>query len=615
MQKNVVGRPGNITIPSLREGIGQWCIDHKRGFFALLSLCWIALLYWHVLQGPFVYDDLDHIPNNPALRSWNSTFARFLSSPVAFSSEYRNGMAGSTFRPVFWLSLFVDLKLWGTDSAIGFHFTNLVLHWINGILLFALFLRAAIPGRIAAVSIVLWLSLPTNTEVVAWISARSYLLCCLFVLLGLLATCSYLHSGKRSRLIYLFGCAMAAGLCHEEGGLLILIVLLFAYVEDQSQRLVKIVVTLGLADIFLLIIAWSVGVRTGRGPLQLWSTGLIFWKYVQWMVIPIHLSVERSTSIPANSGSPGAIVAWLAFLSLIFAGWVLRKRMPIVAGGLAASIFLLLPFCGFVYIYQGMAERFAYLASIGFILSITAFSLGYNSRWRPALASCILLWAVWGGWRARMRALDWTDPIALFESSLEATPRSSVLYANLGYLYRQRGELAKAVVAYNHAIELQPRDEEAFVGLGVTYSGLGRLKEAVESYRRAIALRDDDNKAILDLAVALGELGDSKGAEEEFRKAMTLSPRDESIYLDLGGLLFQSGRVDEAIKCYQKAIELAPADIDPYYDLGILFQKRGQIDMALAFYKKAIELKPKDPDTLRNLTQIMKNYYSHHRYK
>src|ERR1700754_3911976 len=111
MQKSVLRRSGGITSPSLRESIEQWCIDHKRVLFALLSFCWIAFLYWHALQGPFVYDDLDHIPNNPSLRSWHSTFARFLSSPVAFSGEYRDGIAGSTFRPVFWLSLFVDLKL------------------------------------------------------------------------------------------------------------------------------------------------------------------------------------------------------------------------------------------------------------------------------------------------------------------------------------------------------------------------------------------------------------------------------------------------------------------------------------------------------------------------
>ncbi len=545
MQKNVSARSDNITSPSLKENIEQWCTDHQSMIFAFLSFCWIAFLYWRVLQGPFVYDDLDHIPNNPTLRSWHSTFARFLSSPVAFSNEYRDGIAGSTFRPLFWLSLFVDFKLLGTGSTVAFHLTNLALHWMNGLLLFALFLRMAIPLRVAAASVLLWLGLPVNTEVVSWISARSYLLCSFFVLLGLLAIHSYLYSGKRAHLVSLLGCSLAAGLCHEEGVLLIPLALLIVYAADEirSRRFIAIAVTLGLSGILLMTLGWLVGTKAGHGPSQLWSVGLAFWKYVQWMAMPIYLSVERSTSTPSNSRSIGAVVAWIAFLGLFFIALALRKRMPMVAAGIVACVVTLLPFCGIVYIYQGMAERFVYLASIGFAFCIASFVLEYNSRWKKALIGCALLWVLWGGWRVRMRVLDWSDPVALFRNSLEATPKSSVLYANLGYLYRERGQLALAVSTYSRAIELQPRDEEALVGLGVTYSALGRPREAVESYRRALELRDTDNKAILDLALALSELGDKREAETEFRKALALSPRDESIYLDLGGLLFQRGKL------------------------------------------------------------------------
>jgi hypothetical protein len=143
--------------------------SHPDLWFAIISACWVALLYRHVIGAGFVYDDVTQIQNNPALASWHSA-ADYVRSAVPFNSEFR-GFGGSFYRPLFWFSLARDRVLWGLN-ATGFHLTNLLLHWANGLLAFLLLRRSSVSILLSAVVSITWLGLPINAEVVAWISGR-----------------------------------------------------------------------------------------------------------------------------------------------------------------------------------------------------------------------------------------------------------------------------------------------------------------------------------------------------------------------------------------------------------------------------------------------------------
>jgi protein O-mannosyl-transferase len=71
-------------------------------------------------------------------------------------------------------------------NPVAFHLTNLALRWLNGCLLFAVLKKAGVPMELAAYTVLVWLTLPINSEVVAWVSARAYLLAALFVLVSAL---------------------------------------------------------------------------------------------------------------------------------------------------------------------------------------------------------------------------------------------------------------------------------------------------------------------------------------------------------------------------------------------------------------------------------------------
>jgi hypothetical protein len=103
---------------------------------------------------------------------------------VSFVGDLR-GSGESYYRPVFWISLALDRMLWEMNP-VAFHLTNLALRWLNGCLLFAVLKKAGVPMELAAYTVLVWLTLPINSEVVAWVSARAYLLAALFVLVSAL---------------------------------------------------------------------------------------------------------------------------------------------------------------------------------------------------------------------------------------------------------------------------------------------------------------------------------------------------------------------------------------------------------------------------------------------
>ena len=548
----------------------SWIARHPLFCFCLASVAWLAVLYSGVLSAPFVYDDIDQIANNPALQSWQAVYSHFILAPVSFTSGFL-GSGGAMYRPLFWISLALDQHLWGAEAG-GFHFTSLLLHWLNGLLLFQLLRRLKLPLFVSGFVTLVWLGLPINTEVVAWISGRPYLLSTAFLLLALHVALSYVRSKHWLPLSAFIACALLADFSHEEG-LLLVALLGLAYLTDaekDSKPWILLATLSVLADVLFILSKFAVGAHGGDGSHTLWSVGLKFWRYVQLLSLPIHMSMERSSVVPSNTPSLAALIAWAAMIGLVLTAILIRKRAPVVAAGLATLLIGLLPYCGFVYIYQGMAERYDYLASIGFVLTVVGGVMLVTESQRRILLGCLGIWIAWGVWRTIVRVQDWEHPLALYLHSLEATPRSAYLQKNLGDVYAAQGNPRQAVAAYSKSLALSPNDP----------------------------------KTILNDAAARQQTGNKSQAEAEYRRVIELRPHDSAAYVDLESLDIEEGRFDDAIAMYKQAIAVNPNDANAYFDLGVMFQQLGQVPEAMAFYKKVLQLKPGDQQTLLYLSKL-----------
>jgi len=91
----------------------------------------------------------------------------------------------------------------------------------------------------------------------------------------------------------------------------------------------------------------------------------------------------------------------------------------------------------------------------------------------------------------------------------------AVAFSNMGYIYRQMGNLAPARESFQAAVNLRPRNIRALLGLGLVAQQLGDAELAVRSYSDAVAIQPSDVFYVL-LSHALQK----SGREQEAQVAM-----------------------------------------------------------------------------------------------
>ena len=196
-----------------------------------LSLLLVGLLalavYWPGIHGGFLFDDYGSLPalgaQGPVVH-WD-TFWRYITS----------GTADPTGRPLAMLTFLLDGQNWPADS-FPFKRTNLILHLLNGALLYALLVRLgsllAIESRrarpAALLGCTLWLLHPLLVSTTLYIVQREAMLVATCTMIGLLL---WLHGREQIALNRLkagvtwsalgLGCFMLLGIMSKANGVLL----------------------------------------------------------------------------------------------------------------------------------------------------------------------------------------------------------------------------------------------------------------------------------------------------------------------------------------------------------------------------------------------------------
>lgn len=145
---------------------------------------------------------------------------------------------GGLYRPLVVVSIAVDRMLWGVNPS-GYHFSNLVFHAANAVLIFLIASALVKNYLFAAMASLLFLILPMNTEVVNWISCRCDSLAALFYLIAFYSYIRYKDS-RRTAVFLMSIAAFALSLLSKESALSFpLMILAYEYflgdLKDSSK--------------------------------------------------------------------------------------------------------------------------------------------------------------------------------------------------------------------------------------------------------------------------------------------------------------------------------------------------------------------------------------------
>ncbi len=536
-----------------------------------VALCAAALAYAPCLDGEFHFDDSHSISRNWAIRD----------APRLLRDVRPMDLLGPSARPVTTLSFALDYARAGLDAR-AFHVTSLLLHLAVALLVWALAtsaLRALEPGAARWLAVVVAASFalhPIQTEAVAFAAQRAEVLAAglgLGALLALLAADRRSPSGRAWGFAALATClhllalgAKVVAVATPAAFLLHRLVLPDRDGETLTSRLKRAVRV--SAPVWILSAAVTVravvvlgpgetaGLHAGAlGPWRHLLTELrAHWLYARLVLWPGGQSVDHAFAPSPgilHLATLGSLVATLCVVAGAVAWWLRAERAAAgpharaVAFGALFFLVELAPSSSVVPIADPIAEHRVYLASAGLLLAATAGAHALLGRWLrraapwagPALAVAALLsLAVALFFRAEV----WGSDLALWEDAARQNASSARVWANVGYAHHGRGNLARALDAYERAERLAT--EPAIVGavalnLSALHGEQGRLDRALATLERGLAAAPWNARLHNNRAAVLWQLGRLSEARESVERALDLGAGGYPKAHDLLGLI------------------------------------------------------------------------------
>jgi protein O-mannosyl-transferase len=592
---------------------GLFSSSEKRNPVCCLLLAVLTLaLYNPVNRHPFVnYDDDRYVTENSHVRAgftWNTlTWA-------LTSTEQGN------WHPLTWMSHALDVSLFRLNPA-GHHFTSVLLHAVNAMLLFLLLVRATDRMEPSLFVAALFAVHPINVESVAWVAERKNVLCTMFFLLALMAYGWYVRKPHWKR--YLAVAAFfAAGLAAK-----------------------PMVITLPF--VLLLWDYWPLGRAQGSGSVSGDPQASHSWPRLLLEKLPLFALSAVSAVITVRAQQAGGAVrstaqfpfgvrienaicsyseyllkmAWPARLAPMYphpedslAAWqvamtglalvvitvlVYRFRVrPYLLVGWLWFLGTLVPVIGLVQVGDAaMADRYAYIPLIGIFIMVAfgaadwaaARDIGLVWRAIPAAVILILLALV-----THHQIEYWRSNRDLWAHTLEVTQNNFVAEDNMGGALVLEGRPDEAFPHFEAAARINSHDPMSHSNLGTYLQIHGRIGEAITQYESAIALTSDPGvqaQAYANLGAAQRALDENELARQSFDKALQLNPNQANAWLGMGLLVQSQGRLTEAIADFSRSVELQPTG-EAYLDLGRGLQQAGRSAEALDAYRQALKLSP-----------------------
>jgi hypothetical protein len=313
---------------------------------------------------------------------------------------------------------------------------------------------------------------PVMSSAVVYISARSELLGAIGFLASLIfARRAIVAADKRSGIAALVSGTLAIGSSSSAAALPVVVLAYDAWVlrsPDWFVRLARVYAPLTLAVAIAAAWYWT-GVEfpavPPRGPAaNLLSEAVVVWRYLALLVVPsgqalVH-DVEWATSLlhPPGLAAVGALGAGLAMAVRH------RRSHPLIAFGVVWFIGVLAPTSSFIPVRDGMAEHRLYAASGGLLLAAASVLTGpLATRRALRIAGTIVLSLLAIATYRRFQV--WSDPMRLWQESMERSPGAWQAHWGYGEVLRETGQCSLAVPQYQIVLRAHPTHRGALKGL------------------------------------------------------------------------------------------------------------------------------------------------------
>lgn len=560
--------------------------------------------YSNSFSGPWVYDDIPAIAENPTIRS----LAGSLLPPQGTTTSGR---------PLVNVSLALNWALGGARVA-GYHVFNLLIHLAAGLALFGVVRRTLVrlgnpqALAVAALGALWWTVHPLQTESVTYLVQRAESLMGLCYFLTIYCFIRSLDATAAGR--WRGGAILAclAGMASKE---VMVSAPLMVWLYDRTfvagtfreawrRRRGFYLALAGTWVLLGICIASTGGNRGGTVGLDVgvawWAYGLTQFRavthYLRLAVWPHPLVFEYGTFWESDWTAvwPGALlVVGLLVVTLVA---LQRRTAP---GFLGAWFFVMLAPTSLVPgTTQMIVEHRMYLPLAALVVGAVAAAAAWFGR--RSLGVGMLIAAVLAA-ATFSRNADYRSELALWSDTVEKRPSSALAHCNLAIALARAGRLTEAVEQYERSLALSPAVAETHYNFGLALAKLGREAEALAQYESAVRLNPGHPLALCNLGGLYFQAGRTGEAVACFERALRVIPNDAETHGNLANALFQAGRRPEALRHYERALTLDSGSADTHYNYANALLQDGRCGAAIVHYEQALIARPGDLDTHLNL--------------
>src|SRR3990170_8218968 len=564
---------------------------------AILALL-AAAVYSNTFTSAFQFDDylyvIDYCRTHGLASFWPPHGTRYLTY-LTFALNYQAG---------------------GLDPA-GYHAVNLLIHIINGVLVYlvaASIIRSprlastGLPAfHIALLAALLFTAHPVQTEAVTYITQRFASLATLFYLLALAAYLKYRADGqsfgaKAAFYMVALLSAYAAQVTKEISFTLPFVMLCveFAFFKGPVwPRLLRLApFLLAMAVIPWVLFGPGTGSAVGGEVMDLQLKDLrdisrhdylvtqfrVIATYLRLLVLPVGQNIDYDYPMFHSLLVPEVLASFI-FICVLFFGAVYLFFRFLRGGG----AYLALISAGTLWFFTTISvessiipikdlifEHRLYLPGAGAAIAASAvifllFGLSKSPRAvRNGFAASIAALVMPLALATYERNKVWQNGVTLYEDAVAKSPEKERVRYNLAWSYHLSGDIDKAVAAYYDDLRLDPDKQKA-------HYNLGKIFMDRREYGRA---------------------------KRHFGEAARIDPTDAYAYYNLASLHLFENDIGNAIKFYTKSVEAMPQYENANYNLALVLARKGDYEGAEYYLRTVLALNPSNADAIINLGRV-----------
>jgi tetratricopeptide (TPR) repeat protein len=557
-----------------------------------------AIIFSPSLDNGFItnWDDADYVVKNPDIRELN-----FHNIATIFSSTYV-----SNYQPLTMLSYMVDFQFFQLNP-MAFHFTNVVWHIANCLLVFLLIYTLSGSNLASLIAALLFAIHPLRVESVAWVAERKDVMSAFFYFLSLLFYIRYLKlPGKSLYYLGIFSFLFSL-LCKPMAVSLPIVLLLIYYLKNgrpDKKAIMNTIPFFAIAAVFSVITLFAQNVLAPVGTdtfslsilnrLCIPFYGIVF--YIVKTVIPFRLC--SFYPFPGNAEYPFMII----ISPLIVAGlmgllYYFRSHSRKLLFGLLFYFFTLLPVLQIIPVGNAMvADRYSYIPGVGICFLVASFFLFVKDKFRTrkslqmALSAGMGLLIIIFCCLSFNRCSVWKDSLTLWNDVVSKYSVDAAYYFR-GLAYAEQGNYPMAISDYNQAIEKNHEYALALDARGTALFNVGQYDKALEDYSEAIRIIPKNAISYANRGTLYSQKGDFQKAIADYSEAIKIYPNGAfASFCNRGMAYGHLGDYNNAIDDFSQAINLNPGYGQVYYYRALAYQAKGENGLAIDDMKTSCNL-------------------------